>query len=121
MAAGTIERREDCLYYRTLDYFLANTRTGRSAPALFDYAIDYVHTSRHNIRYGGSADGHFQRVAETPDFPANKVPKINQMMEEHGMDFLKLVDGFITDEARESNPPAENAVNVGVGLYLYVR
>lgn len=113
---------QDCIeetpdgQWRLLRDFYATSGSAVSPSSLLDYAIDFLSTSREN--YG--APTLFQRVARTTRFSSTKLSKINQIVDEHGMEFLRIVDSHITDDLL-SDDGTEEPLEMGVGVYLYRR
>lgn len=112
-----IEEMPDGRWRQLESFFTARTFKRASPLALIEFAIDFLDTSHINYRNGPTR---FQRVAQTPRFPAAKLPKINQLLEEHGMEFLRLIDSYITAEV-SSLDEMEDPVQMGVGVYIYRR
>lgn len=121
MRRQVVHKTPQDTYLRHLDYFPSSSSEETLIPMLLDYCIDFVHTAEYNTRFGGGT-GRFQRVAQTDAFPVDQIPKINRLIHEHGMEFLRLVDSCIMAEVDEpAKTNGSEKTNIGVGVYLFAR
>lgn len=79
-----------------------------------------IQTIDRNI-YEKDLDSHFQRKIYYDNLPAEALPEIQAMLQEHGQAFLEMVDRFMAQHDRDVNPEVKGDGQhaAGIGLYYF--
>jgi len=111
-----VEPDADGNYRIVRRYLRVNTARGAGATSQLAYIAEFAETVAHNTWEGQG--GRFCLVARVGGFPKSKMPLINSMLENQGMQFLEHIDKVIEEQKSASPSPEDAGISVGVGVYL---
>lgn len=74
------------------------------------------------FNYSTPGTGRFERTARSERLPARLLPVFDRWVREHGGEFLRMADDWLTQHEGATHSQAENSssVTTGVGVYLFV-
>lgn len=79
-------------------------------------AARLLRTLHDNLANGDAGDRLFERSAVVAGIPASRLPAVKAFLARHGQQFLEDADDTL---ARLAEPAAADAVDAGVGLFLF--